>query len=280
MRIDLHTHSACSDGTDSPTELIAAAKAADLDVVAITDHDTTAGWDEAQSAAAVHQIQLVRGLEMTCRHRGITVHMLAYLFDPTNAPLQDCLARSRQTRDGRAKRMVELIGADMALSWENVLAQASPGATIGRPHIADALVARGYVPDRSSAFTSLLSARSPYYVPYEVPSAARALELIQGAGGVAVLAHPFARARGGTLDVGDIAELAQLGMAGIEVDHREHTSTQRSQAAAVAHDLGLLPTGSSDYHGTGKPNRLGENLTAEQIFNELVKAGTLPVVQL
>lgn len=280
MRIDLHTHSQASDGTDTPTELMMAAKIAGLDVVAITDHDTTTGWDEAATAARECDIALVRGAEISCRHEGITVHMLAYLFDPTYAPLQEIFTRSQDARDSRAKRMVERISADLALTWDDVAAQAADGATIGRPHIADALVARGHVSSRAEAFDSLLSPDSPYYVWYEVPTAMKVLAHIEAAGGVAVLAHPFAAARGGVLRESDVGFLAQNGLTGIEVDHREHTPVQRAQAAYIAQTHQLLPTGSSDYHGGGKPNRLGENLTSVSVFEQIVKAGTLPVVQL
>lgn len=278
MRIDLHTHSVNSDGTDHPQELMVRAVAAGLDVVALTDHDTTSGWAGATAAVEELPMRLVRGAEITCSHRGVSVHLLAYLFDPASESLQTMMTRSRHSRDDRARTMVELLSRDMDVSWEDVRAVAEPGATIGRPHVADALVLRGIVPDRSAAFTELLHQDSPYYVPYWAPAAIEVIAAVVAAGGVPVLAHPLARARGEVLDLADFERLAESGLMGMEVDHREHTPAQRKLLTQWCTERGLLRTGSSDYHGAGKPNQLGENLTSEEVLNQIVACASQPVV--
>ena len=279
MRIDLHTHSSASDGTGAPGLVVAQAAQAGLDVVGLTDHDTTAGWDEARDAALVHGIALVRGTEMSARARGVSVHLLSYLQDPTEPALADELARIRGARERRAREIVDLLAVDHPIGWDDVVAQAGPGAVVGRPHIADALVAAGVLPDRSAAFTDLLATRSRYYVPYYAPSALDAVRLVRAAGGVPVLAHPGADGRGRTVPDAVLDELAAAGLAGLEVDHRDHSPEQRVRLRAVAARLGLLVTGSSDYHGTGKPNQLGENLTAPEVLDAIVAQGTTEVVR-
>jgi len=279
VRIDLHTHSSASDGTGAPGLVVAQAAQAGLDVVGLTDHDTTAGWDEARDAALVHGIALVRGTEMSARARGVSVHLLSYLQDPTEPALADELARIRGARERRAREIVDLLAVDHPIGWDDVVAQAGPGAVVGRPHIADALVAAGVLPDRSAAFTDLLATRSRYYVPYYAPSALDAVRLVRAAGGVPVLAHPGADGRGRTVPDAVLDELAAAGLAGLEVDHRDHSPEQRVRLRAVAARLGLLVTGSSDYHGTGKPNQLGENLTAPEVLDAIVAQGTTEVVR-
>jgi predicted metal-dependent phosphoesterase TrpH len=278
VRVDLHTHSRVSDGTESPAELVAAAARAGLDVVALTDHDTTAGWDEAAAAAREHGVALVRGAELSCRAGGTSVHLLAYLHDPDDAALRAESERIRTSRVDRARRIVERIAVDHPLTWQDVLAQTQPGTTVGRPHIADALVAVGLVADREEAFATMLAAGSPYYVPYYATALADGIRMVRDAGGVPVLAHPGAATRGTVLSDDAIRAAARAGLAGLEVDHRDHTPAQRARLAGLAAELGLLVTGASDYHGTGKPNRLGENLTDPAVLAALVDQGRLPVV--
>lgn len=279
MVIDLHTHSTVSDGTDSPRELISAAVRAGLDVVALTDHDTTGGWAEAEAAARELGIVLVRGAEISAVAEGISVHLLSYLHDPTDAALLAATERTRSARSERARRIVERISADHALTWADVEAQAGPGTTVGRPHIADALVARGHVADRTEAFATLLHGRSPYYVPYYAPDAEDAVRLILAAGGVPVMAHPAASGRGRVVADRVIRRLADAGLAGLEVHHRDHTPQERERLAALATSSGLLVTGSSDYHGRGKPNRLGENTTAPEVLDAIEARGAIPVLR-
>ena len=163
-RIDPHTHSAYSDGTDTPAQLLAVAAQAGLDAIALTDHDTTAGWDEAVAAVADTGVSLIRGAEISCSSSGITVHLLAYLFDPTSPGLVENLRRTREDRETCAQRMVERLSADYPIAWEDVLACAPDGGPVGRPHIADALVAAGAFPDRNAAFVKALHPSGPYYV--------------------------------------------------------------------------------------------------------------------
>lgn len=279
MRIDLHTHSVASDGTDAPEQVLAAARAAGLDVVALTDHDSTRGWDDAAAAVERTEVALVRGAEISCVVDGMSVHLLSYLHDPEDPAL---LAEAEATRDSRltrARRMVERIGADLDLRWEDVEAQTVPGTTVGRPHIADALVAKGYVPDRSAAFDTLLATGSPYYVPHRATPAERAVRLVRAAGGVPVLAHPAAEIRGRILSDAAIASLVDAGLAGLEVDHRDHDAAQRARLRGIAADAGLLVTGSSDYHGAGKENLLGEHTTDPEVLGAIEDQGRLPVLR-
>lgn len=278
MRIDLHTHSSASDGTEPPAGVVASAAAAGLDVVALTDHDTTSGWDEAAQAARTHGIALVRGTEVSALSRGVSVHLLSYLQDPADPALADVLARTREARLHRGRAIVERLSADLPVTWADVLAQQSPGTVVGRPHIADALVARGIVPDRTAAFADLLSARGRYYVPYYAPEAAEAVAAIRASGGVPVFAHPGADGRGRIVPDAVIVELAEAGLAGLEVHHRDHGPEQRARLTALADRLGLLVTGSSDYHGAGKPNLLGENLTDPAVLDRIAGQGRVAVV--
>ncbi len=282
MIVDLHTHSTASDGTQPPAQVIASARAAGLDVVALTDHDTTAGWDEAEQAAIDQGVALVRGIEISCERDGSSVHLLGYLTDPGHPALSAELAQARDSRVHRLERMVELMAADgIPVTYAEVMAQVPPGATEGRPHIADALVHAGVVADRDEAFARWLGNDSPYYVRHYAPDPVRAVQLVGEAGGVAVHAHPFTRTRGRTIPDSLIEEMAAVGLAGVEVDHRDHDDLARDRGRTLAHRLGLLATGSSDYHGTGKLNRLGENLTHPEILAEIESraSGVTPVVR-
>ncbi len=282
MRVDLHLHSAVSDGTQTPTELLHEAHAAGLDVVALTDHDTTAGWAEAGAAAERLGVTLVPGVEISCRWYppgdpvGIGVHLLSYLHDDTDDALTAELHRTRTDRVGRARRMVERIAVDHPLEWEEVLEQLSDGATVGRPHIADAMVARGHVTSRDEAFERVLHTRSPYYVAHYAPDPVDAVRLVVGAGGVAVMAHPRAARRGRVVPDQVIADLAAAGLSGLEVDHRDNDPRARAELRALAADLHLFTTGSSDYHGAGKVNLLGENLTAPTVLEQILDGARRP----
>ena len=276
MRIDLHTHSNRSDGTTSPADVVAQASEAGLDVVALTDHDTTRGWDDAADAARRVGIDVVRGIEISCRHRGISIHLLAYLPAP-EGELFDEMERARESRVTRAERMVERLGRDVPITYEQVLAQAGPDATIGRPHIADALVANGVVPDRSTAFEHLLSNSGPYHAGHYAIDPVRAVTLVRAAGGVPVMAHPFADVRGRVVDDAVIEEMIDAGLLGLEAHHRDHTPEQVRHARDLARTHDLLVTGSSDYHGDGKPNRLGENTTQPDQYERLVALATSDV---
>lgn len=274
MRVDLHTHSSVSDGTQPPCDVIGSAAAAGLDAVALTDHDTTAGWDEAAAAARRHGLRFVPGMEISCSAGGISVHLLAYLHDPAAPGLLTEVERARASRVRRAERMVELLGADVDISWDDVCEQVSDGATVGRPHIADALVARGVVRDRSAAFEDLLSSRGPYYVRHYAPDPVHAVRLVVEAGGVPVMAHPRAQLRGRVVGDDVIEAMADAGLAGLEVYHRDNDEQARAHLLRLAGRLDLLVTGSSDYHGTGKANLLGEFTTDPAVLDEIVARAT------
>lgn len=283
MRIDLHTHSTASDGTDSPTELIRAAATAGLDVVAITDHDTTAGWDEA-FAACPQGLTIVPGVEFSCVHhppggRRVSLHLLGYLFDPANVELQQEWARLRQSRSERARRMVENLAADgYPITWDQVR-QAAPSGALGRPHIGRALVEAGVAADVDTAFRELLSARQKYYVRKADTDVFDAIRLIRAAGGLPVFAHPRATRRGPVVDDAVVADMAAAGLVGLEVDHPDHGPNDRVHAARLARELELLPTGSSDYHGRNKTIALGACRTSAQVFEQLIAlpSATRPV---
>ncbi|WP_018156713.1 PHP domain-containing protein [Demetria terragena] len=277
MRIDLHTHSTASDGTQSPAEVIRSASEAGLDVVALTDHDSTRGWAAAEEAARSLGIAVVPGIEISCAIRNISVHLLAYLHDPSDAALLSESEHARASRTTRARRMVELLAQDYPITWADVQAQVVDDTTLGRPHIADALVARGIVRDRNEAFVDLLHSRGAYHVPHYAPDPVTAVRLVRAAGGVPILAHPFAEQRGRVVDDADIEAMIQAGLAGLEVDHRDHDPAARRHAADLAQAWGVLATGSSDYHGAGKDNRLGENLTEPVVLEQIEDQATGPI---
>lgn len=268
--IDLHAHTHVSDGTDTPAELVRAAVAAGLDVVAITDHDSTGGWQEALEEAEGTGLTVLPGIEMSTQLQFASVHILGYLVDPGDRALVDEMARTREERLGRAESMVRRIGADYPLDWDDVLAQTAPGATVGRPHIADALVAKGIVADRTAAFASILDWRGGYYQPHRAPLPVEGVRLIREAGGVPIIAHPAARARPGLWSEDRIRALVDAGLAGVELDHRDNSPEGRERWRAIARRYGLLVTGSSDYHGTGKPNLLGENTTDPEAYERIL----------
>lgn len=275
MRIDLHAHSQASDGTEPPAHVVRAAAEAGLDVIALTDHDTTRGWAEASAAARTTGIVLVPGMEISCEREGRSVHLLAYLFDPGYAALLAEVEHARESRVGRMDRMVERLAADgIPITIDEVRAEVTPGATIGRPHLADALVAKGVVPDRAVAFRDYLHNDSPYYVSHYAVDPTRAVELVLAAGGVPVVAHPFTRSRGRMLPEEVVLEMVEAGLAGIEVHHRDQDAAAQAMARRIADEHDLIVTGSSDYHGEGKPNRLGENTTAPAAFARMEALAT------
>ncbi len=278
--IDLHTHSTRSDGIDTPTELVEKAKQAGITVLAITDHDTTSGWDEAIQAARRVGIGLVPGIEVSTRSevaegRRISVHILAYLPNPEHPELIAELAKTRESRVNRAREMVERLSRDYEISWSDIEAQIEPGATVGRPAIADALVELGIVPTRSDAFTSILHRTSPYYVSDHSLDTAEAIGLIRRAGGVSVMAHPLIDFPAGAseldLPTEHFERLIAAGLDGVEVRHRSVPDFARRWLTTLAQKHNLIQTGSSDYHGLGaKENLLGENTTDPEMLERIV----------
>lgn len=270
MKIDLHTHSSASDGTQPPREVIRSAAQAGLDVVALTDHDTTSGWEEAAGAAREQGVAFVPGTEVSCQtDDGISVHLLSYLQDPQDRALGEVMQRARRSRRTRAQRMVELISQDHPITWDDVLEQVVGDATVGRPHIADALVAAGIAPNRSEAFATVLHPRSGYYVAHYAPDPVTAVRLVRQAGGVPVMAHPLAGVRGRTVGQEVFDAMIEAGLAGLEIAHRDNPPEARARLSQMAAEHDLIVTGSSDYHGAGKPNELGENLTSEQSLRRI-----------
>lgn len=268
--IDLHAHSCASDGTLSPAELMGAARDAGLSVVALTDHDTTSGWAEAADALP-EGVSLVRGVEISCTRDGISLHLLAYLFDPSYPPLVTRLAQVVASRETRARQMVDSLAADgHPVTWDQV--RRTAGGTVGRPHVAQALVGAGLVASVQEAFTpDWIGERGRYWAAKDEVDALEALALVRAAGGVTVFAHPAAEARGRVVGDHVVAELAAAGLDGLEVDHPDHPEDARMHLRGLASGLGLLTTGSSDFHGDNKTSALGENATTPGVLGQLAE---------
>jgi predicted metal-dependent phosphoesterase TrpH len=268
--IDIHTHTTCSDGTDRPRDLVNKAIVQGLEVLGISDHDTTSGWEEATKALR-GTLKLALGAEISCLTTdGISVHMLGMLFDPNHQEMQTVLEETRDGRLPRMRKMIEKMRAEgMDISIEDVEKAMPVGATMGRPHLADALVTKKIVKSRDEAFIDLLHNDSRFYVSHAAPTPVEAIALIRRAGGVAVIAHPFASHRGQVLKPDDFADLVAAGLNGIEVDHRDQNPDERAMLRVIARELDLVVTGSSDYHGTGKMNQLAENHTSREQWEKL-----------
>lgn len=275
---DLHLHSSRSDGMDAPGDVVRHAAAAGIGTIALTDHDTVDGWPEAALAARACSAALIPGTELSSKHRGWSVHVLGYLVDPSDAALGAIMDRVRGDRVHRARRLAENVSRDHPITWADVLAQRAGDATVGRPHIADALVAAGVVPRRDDAFAKILHPGGPYYVGHTAPSPLEVVRAIVGAGGVAIIAHPAGR---GMLPDPAIRALLDAGLHGFELGHRENTRAGVDHLRRIVGERDLIVTGSSDYHGAaGKPNVIGENTTSPNMVERIVAAarGSDPVV--
>ena len=268
--IDLHTHSLASDGTDTPGELINKAHASGITVLGLMDHDTVAGWDEATMYLRPG-MSLVLGSEISCQTLdGTSVHMLGMLFDRDNSALSEVLATTRDNRLTRMNRIIARLNeAGYEISIEDVLAQLAPGATLGRPHLADALIAKKLVASRDEAFAELLHNNSKYYISHYSPTPEDAIKLIKQAGGVAVIAHPLASLRGRTINIDSFKSMVEAGLDGIEISHRDQSEDERELLREVVARYGIIATGSSDYHGNGKLNELAEFTTKPEDFEAL-----------
>ncbi|WP_250290046.1 PHP domain-containing protein [Frankia sp. CiP1_Cm_nod1] len=273
---DLHTHSTASDGLLPPADVVRLAAASGLAAIALTDHDTTAGLAEAAAALPVG-LTLLPGAEISCRVRAgrgrwVSLHLLAYLFDPAEPAFAAVRARLRDERVSRARRMVEKLAADgHPVSWERVRALAD--GVVGRPHVAEALVEAGLVDAVQDAFTpAWIGPSGRYWVDKDEPDVAEAIRLVREAGGVSVLAHAFAGRRGPTIGPDVIARLARDGLGGLEVDHPDHTPDARARLRRLAADLDLIATGASDFHGASKPQPLGAETTSRRALDALVAA--------
>jgi predicted metal-dependent phosphoesterase TrpH len=276
VRIDLHTHSTASDGTYSPADVVrlAAANPARLDVLALTDHDSMSGWAEAAEAAVRHAITLVPGMEISTKHAGAGVHVLGYLLDPGYPPLAAELERILRAREGRLSTMLaQLQAAGVAVSEDDVRRQVGDSPAIGRPHIADAMVARGFAADRGEAFTKWLNAGRPGHVARYATPTATMIGLIAAAGGAAVIAHPWGHGSRRVMDAETLASLYAAGLTGLEVEHQDHGPAERRSLRGLASELDLVITGSSDFHGLGKvDHELGCNLTEPDQYERLLAA--------
>jgi predicted metal-dependent phosphoesterase TrpH len=277
-RIDLHAHSTASDGHLTPAGLVRLAGSVGLTVLALTDHDTTAGIRAAAEALPAG-LTLVPGAEISCvvdvgEPRLISLHLLAYLFDPAEPVFAAARTRVRESRLTRARQMVDKLRADgHPVAWERVREHA--GGTVGRPHIAAALVEAGLVGSVDAAFTpDWIGQHGRYWVGKAELDVWEALRLVRGAGGVAVFAHPFARRRGACVDADVIAAMAQAGLTGLEVDHPDHAASDRETLRRLATEHGLVATGSSDFHGGADPRRLGTSTTSRAAFETLVEQAT------
>lgn len=269
-RIDLHTHSNLSDGTQTPTELMRAASVAGITTIGLTDHDTTAGWAEAAQAAAQLGIQLLPGIEISTRQGPASVHMLGYGIDADNTEIIELNSQATQWRNSRAKMIVARLAQDYPITWDEVAAQAL--GPVGRPHIADVLVAKGIIADRSAAFTGLLRPGSKYFVNQPSPTPKTAIEVIKAAGGVPIMAHPAGR--GLPLPEYIMEDLVESGLSGLEIWHRDNSEQGKHELLELASAYDLIVTGSSDYHGAGKPNRLGEHWTEPEMLERILAAIT------
>lgn len=288
MKIDLHSHSTHSDGKESVEQIFEYAATAGLNALALTDHDTTAGWDEARVSAKNHGITFVPGIEITTNHNETSVHMLAYLPDASYEPLQRTLAEIRVNRGTRIERYVEKLRAHYTtLTMDAVRATLmEEGKSLGRPHIADAMANLGLVENREDAFAGPLDKDADYYVPSAGIDTVEALKLIKAAGGVAIMAHPMARGdKKNDLviteqDRENFVALIREGLDGFEVNHREVGDVARAWLTGLVQEFDLIMTGSSDYHGIdGKPNRLGERNTDLEMLKRIEAKATGSSIQ-
>lgn len=276
---DLHVHTSWSDGTDSVAELFAAAQAAGLTTLGITDHDTANHWPQARDLVPAG-MRVLPGTEFSTKHPGpdgelVSVHLLGYLFDADDPAIGAEWARMRDERAGRGARIVENLVADGLPITLDRVREIAGNSSIGRPHIGRALVEAGVVGSVGEAFDVYLDDHGPYYAALRSLSLTEGIELVTAAGGVPVIAHPRARAAARVLTAEVIASMAPLGLAGIEVEHPDHDAAARAELAGIAADLDLLQTGSSDYHGTNKTLRIGQERTADEVVEQIVDRGAV-----
>ena len=271
--IDLHTHTTASDGTDKPFEMLENASKAGLTVVAMTDHDSVEGWREVRSKRdqIPSGLTIVPGAEVSTRTQlGMSVHIVGLLFDAKNEKLAKLLSDTRDDRIPRMEKMIEkLQAAGYQVTMQDVEEVKPVGATLGRPHLADALIKNGIVASRDEAFAELLHNNSQFYVSHWAPSPVEAIRAIAAAGGVSILAHPFAEKRGAVLTFGEVTELAAAGLNGIERNKRDQDEAAHSKIDQLSSEHNLIKVGSSDYHGSARANQLGEEQTPLDLWENL-----------
>lgn len=282
--IDLHTHSTASDGTVAPGVLVRRAAEQGVTVLGLTDHDTLAGHDQA-SAALPPGMVLVPGVEISCQvyegDRLVSLHLLGYLPDPDDEPLSTALAALRASRADRAAAVVRALQADGHTGvTDQLVAEVAAGAPVGRPHLAAALVHAGLAADQQAAFgPDWLGPGGRYRLPKVDLPVMVAVRLVRAAGGVPVFAHPGAHRRGPTVSDETIVAMADAGLVGLEVDHPDHDPATRAQLRRLADQLKLLVTGSSDYHGSRKTTRLGQECTDPAVLEQLLDRAAWPPVR-
>jgi predicted metal-dependent phosphoesterase TrpH len=274
VRADLHSHSSVSDGTEPPAVVIRRAAEAGLDVIALTDHDTVAGHREAASVMPAG-LTLLPGAELSCRLEGHSVHILAYLFDPENDALAGEMAEIRESRLHRARAMVDKLNElGVPVTWEQV-SEIAGGGVVGRPHIARAMIDAGVVSSIDEAFTpTWIGPGGRAHVTRYALDPAKALRLVRRAGGVTVLAHPRGAARGWQVPDDVIADLAALGLTGIEVNHPQHSPDDRGRLRELARSLRLVSSGGSDDHGALTGFRIGTEVADDGAYEELIRHAT------
>jgi predicted metal-dependent phosphoesterase TrpH len=279
VRADLHSHSTASDGTCSPADVMRQARAAGLDVIALTDHDTLAGHGAAAEALP-SGLTLVPGMELSCCWHGHSVHLLGYLFDPAHPELAAECARIRDSRLDRGQAMVRrLRELGAPVTWEQVTALAA-GGVVGRPHIARAMVEAGVIETPDQAFgPDWIGEGGRAHVTRYALDPERAIALIRDAGGVSVLAHPRAGRGGWAVPDDLIADLAAAGLTGIEVRHPDQDQAQRAQLQALAGHLNLVASGGSDDHGELTGYRIGSDTISPDEYERLLSlaSGGAPV---
>ena len=250
--IDLHTHTTASDGTLAPKELVDRAAGLGLVAVAITDHDTLAGLPEARAAGEKHGLDVVAGVELSVADERGSIHLVGLFLPDTPGPLAERLDWLRERRHDRNHRILEkLITLFVSLDYESVTTQAQ--GAVGRPHIAQALLAQGVVSSFKEAFTRFLGAYGKAYVPKDKLTLANAIELLHAEGSLAVLAHPYLLGLSGPALAETVARYRDAGLDAIEAFYTEHSQYQTLEYLALARKLGLAVSGGSDYHGAAKP---------------------------
>lgn len=289
MKIDLHVHTNASDGKESVETVFSRASGLGLDVIAISDHDTTANWQRASELAVEHSMGFVPAIEVTTRAHfkdenesmaKFGVHMLAYLPDPEHPALVERMKQTIAGRETRLREIVERLTGDFGITWDAVLEQVVGDATLGRPAVADALIAFGHFENRGEVFEQVWYKGSPYYVPNRaVPDTIDAIELIRAAGGVPVIAHPLSRVKDkdvlGDMPLRHFELMIEAGLAGVEAYHLEVEGRDREWLLALAEKHDLIVTGSSDYHGLGgKPNELGQYTTTVENLRRIIEQGS------
>ncbi|MBO4300002.1 MAG: PHP domain-containing protein [Desulfovibrio sp.] len=283
--VDLHTHSTASDGTDTPAALVTAASAAGLAAIALTDHDTLAGLEEAQAAGRELGVDVVRGCEISCGTEYGELHMLGLWLPEKPTSLEEKLTWLRQQRRERNVGIVAKLRAlGLDVSMDEVLAQAK-GESVGRPHIAAVLMAKGYVRTKDEAFREYLGDGGKAWLPKTVLTPEESVRLLSGLGATVSLAHPMLRKTPAAWLDAMVAHLKDCGLDAIEAYHSEHSESQTRDCLELARRYGLAVSGGSDYHGSNKPSiKIGRGYgslrVSVQLYEELRRLRTaagLPV---